>query len=201
VSPSTSTRTTPRGVQIRFDPAGRDEHSELPAYDAQTEDQRRVTQLLDERDRESESSKRAVIAEEIRDALRGRCLGSQAGPRPSTTIFIAAMRVRIDRTYGLHDVQRFANEVARSFASREKTICCPQADPSGTACRVQRAVAGRGKPTTAGQGSVTTRWPDPVDWSTRNESGGWGRQDPVLVPGVRRCGDYPVEGVSVGAGR
>src|ERR671921_468377 len=37
-------------------------------------------------------------------------------------------------------------------------------------------------------------WPDPVDWSTRNESGGWGRQDLVLVPGVRRCGVYPVEG-------
>jgi hypothetical protein len=32
-----------------------------PAYDAQTEDQRRVTQLLDKRNRESESSKRAVI--------------------------------------------------------------------------------------------------------------------------------------------
>ena len=44
-------------------------------------------------------------------------------------------------------------------------------------------------------------WPDPVDWSTRNESGGWGRQDRVLVPGVRRCGVYPVEGVSAGAGR
>jgi hypothetical protein len=44
-------------------------------------------------------------------------------------------------------------------------------------------------------------WPDPVDWSTPNESGGWARQDPVLVPGVRRCGDYPVEGVSAGAGR
>jgi hypothetical protein len=44
-------------------------------------------------------------------------------------------------------------------------------------------------------------WPDPVDWSTRNESGGWGRQDLVLVPGVCRCGVYPVEGVSAGAGR
>jgi hypothetical protein len=44
---------------------------QLPAYDAQTEEQRRVTQLLAERDHESEPSKRAAIVGEIRAVLRG----------------------------------------------------------------------------------------------------------------------------------
>ena len=50
--------------------------------------------------------------------------------------------------------------------------------------------------------------PEPVSpaglflgFTEANESGGWGRQNLVLVPGVRRCGVYSVEGVSAGAGR
>jgi hypothetical protein len=111
------------------------------------------------------------------------------------------MRVRIDRTYGLHNVQRFANEVARSFASREKTICCPAG--RSLRDRVSRSASRRRAWQADNCGASFSHDPvaGPVDWSARNESGGWGRRDPVLVPGVRRCGDYPVEGVSAGAGR
>jgi hypothetical protein len=44
---------------------------QLPAHDAQSETQRRVTQLLDERDHESDPAKTALITNEIRDVLVG----------------------------------------------------------------------------------------------------------------------------------
>jgi hypothetical protein len=46
-------------------------YAQLPAYDAQTEEQRKVMLLLDKRDHESEPSKRTAIADEIRHVLRG----------------------------------------------------------------------------------------------------------------------------------
>jgi 3-oxoacyl-[acyl-carrier-protein] synthase III len=44
-------------------------YSHLPAYDAQSEQQRVVTQLLDQRDHESEPVTRAAIGDAIRQAL------------------------------------------------------------------------------------------------------------------------------------
>lgn len=43
----------------------------LPAYDAQSDQQRIVTQLLDQRDHESEPMKRAAVGDAIRQALIG----------------------------------------------------------------------------------------------------------------------------------